>query len=45
MELIYFPKDFRGKITFGSQRGENVYKYLEQRDTDEYLMRNTTKKK
>ena len=44
-ELIGFPKDFRGKITFGSQRGENVYKYLEQRDSDEYLMRNTTKKK
>ena len=44
-ELIGFPKDFRGKITFGSQRGENVYKYLEQRDADEYLMRNTTKKK
>ena len=44
-ELIGFPKDFRGKITFGSQRGENVYKYLEQRDADEYLMRNTTKNK
>lgn len=43
-ELIGFPKDFRGKITFGSQRGENVYKYLEQRDTDEYLMRNNTNK-
>jgi hypothetical protein len=25
--------------------GENVYKYLEQRDADEYLMRNTTKNK
>lgn len=43
-ELEGFDKDFKSTISFGSQRGDPVTMYMENRNAQEYLIRNLGKK-